>query len=647
MPCLDELIRTDLATGWRFHRLRFDCKINPKKSEVNAVPETEVSFIPMEAIGELGGLDLDQVRTLDEVYEGYTYLADGDICVAKITPCFENGKGALASSLSNGIGFGTTELHVLRAKADLSTRFLFYLSISQPLRAWGTAEMLGAGSQKRVPENFFKDWPLAKPKLEQQERIADFLDERTTRIDGLIAKKTRLLELLAEQRQALITRAVTKGLDPSAPMKPSGIDWLGDIPADWSVRRLKFIALVRISNVDKIVSDEETPICLCNYTDVYYNDVITSDLPFMQGSATIAEIERFKLRQDQVILTKDSESWDDIGIPAYVLHDLSGVVCGYHLAVTTPNNEHLSGRYLSWLCRSESLNGQFKIAANGVTRFALGLYGIKNAEIFTPPLAVQEHIADFLDEQTAQIDHTVTKVQASIGLLREYRAALITYAVTGKIETRLPAVVTQPAARQAPAAFKRAVLAAYIADRMCDQPTFGRVQFQKILHLSELHLGIDEVDGNYYRDAAGPFDTAMMHSVHSQLKKQGWITAKRREDYEGTQYRRGAKINAYKTYFDRYFSDKKEAIDGLLTLMGRMDTQQAEIFSTSFAAWNDLLIEGKHLSDDEIVNLIWNDWNESKRNIARKRWYAALGWMRGKGIVPQKRGKHTKKKAKK
>ena len=485
------------------------------------------------------------------------------------------------------------------------------------------------------------------PEFDSQRRIADFLDERTTRIDGLIAKKTRLLELLAEQRQALITRAVTKGLDPSAPMKPSGIDWLGDIPTHWSVRRLKFIALVRISNVDKIIIEEEKSVSLCNYTDVYYNDVITSDLPFIQGSATIAEIERFKLRHDQVILTKDSESWDDIGIPAYVPHDLSGVVCGYHLAVTTPDNEHLSGRYLSWLCRSESLNGQFKIAANGVTRFALGLYGIKNAKVFTPPLTEQKRIADFLDKKTAQIDHTVTKVQASIGLLREYRAALITAAVTGKIATLLPAAVTQPAARQAPAAFKRAVLAVYIADRMCDQATFGRVQFQKILHLSEVHLGIDEVDGNYYRDAAGPFDTAMMRSVHSQFKKQGWIIAKRREDNKGTQYRRGVKIDAYKTYFDRYFGDKKEAIDRLLTLMKPMKTKQAEIVSTCFAAWNDLLIEGRNPSDDEIVNLIWNDWNESKRNIARKRWYDALGWMRSKGIVPQKRGKHTKKKAKK
>ena len=229
-----------------------------------------------------------------------------------------------------GIGRGLAAVHA----NNIEQRFLGYaLSTKRKeLQAIATGSTFQAISTAQLAE-----LRVESPSIIQQKCIADFLDERTTRIDGLIAKKTRLLELLAEQRQALITRAVTRGLDPSAPMKPSGIDWLGDIPAHWDVRRLKFIALVRISNVDKIVSDEETPICLCNYTDVYYNDVITSDLPFMQGSATIAEIERFKLRHDQVIITKDSESWDDIGIPAYVPHDLSGVVCGYHLAVTTPS----------------------------------------------------------------------------------------------------------------------------------------------------------------------------------------------------------------------------------------------------------------------------------------------------------------------
>ena len=262
-----------------------------------------------------------------------------------------------------------------------------------------------------------------------------------------------------------------------------------------------------------------------------------------------------------------------------------------------------------------------------------------------PPLNTQQRIAQFLDEKTAQIDYIAARVEASVELLGEYRAALITAAVTGKIEALLSQEVTRLLRKQAPTAFKRAVFAAYIADSLCDQPTFGRVKFQKILHLSEVHLGIDEVDGNYYRDAAGPFDTRMMRSVHSQLKEQGWITTKKREGAKGTQYQRGAKINAYRTYFDRYFNDKKDAIDDFLTIMGPMNTQRTEIVSTSFAAWNDLLIEGKIPSDDNIVDLILNDWNESKRGIAPERWRAALVWMREKGIIPHGLGEHTKRKA--
>ena len=491
------------------------------------------------------------------------------------------------------------------------------------------------------------------PELDSQRRIADFLDERTTRIDGLIAKKTRLLELLAEQRQALITRAVTKGLDPSAPM-PSGIeltkrgdrfpeevervDGMGaqlvatvlEFPKSWPTQRLKYLATV--------VAGQSPDGAEVNSEG--------SGLPFLQGCAEFEDrhptANRYCVAPPKIAR---SGSWlisvrAPVGTLNYADRDYG---IGRGLAAIHANN--IDQRFFGYALSTK--RKELQAIATGSTFQAISTAQLAELRVESPSITQQQHIADFLDKQTAQIDHTVTKVQASIGLLREYRAALITAAVTGKIETRLPAAVTQPTARQAPAAFKRAVLAACIADRMCDQATFGKVKFQKTLHLAEAHLGIDEVEGQYYRKAAGPFDPGMMRSVHSQLKQQGWIIAKRREDNKGTQYRRGAKIDAYKTYFDRYFGDKKEAIDGLLTLIGRMDTQQAEIVSTCFAAWNDLLIEGKNPSDDEIVNLIWNDWNESKRNIARKRWYAALDWMRSKDIVPQRRGKHTKKKAKK
>ena len=223
-----------------------------------------------------------------------------------------------------------------------------------------------------------------------------------------------------------------------------------ELPSDWKLEKLKFFADVRNSNVDKTISEDEEPVRLCNYTDVYYNDRITRNLNFMEGSATEAEIERFQLQRGQVIITKDSEGWDDIGIPALVTEDMPEVLCGYHLSVFEPGPE-LDGGFLAWLCRAEPLNDQFKLAANGVTRFGLSQHPMKNAFIALPPLDTQRRIARFLDERTARIDGLVENIaggsfglrtvidhvnsdkRSLLGLLMEYRAALITAAVTGQI----------------------------------------------------------------------------------------------------------------------------------------------------------------------------------------------------------------------
>ena len=210
-----------------------------------------------------------------------------------------------------------------------------------------------------------------------------------------------------------------------------------ELPPGWRLQKLKFFTDVRNSNVDKTISEDEEPVRLCNYTDVYYNDRVTPDLHFMEGSATEAEIERFQLKRGQVIITKDSEGWDDIGIPALVTEDMSEVLCGYHLSVFEPGPE-LDGGFLAWLCRAAPLNDQFKLAANGVTRFGLGQYPMKNAFIALPPLDTQRRIARFLDEKTARIDGLIEKKRALLDRLAEKRQALITRAITKGLNPDAP-----------------------------------------------------------------------------------------------------------------------------------------------------------------------------------------------------------------
>ena len=204
----------EIPAYWEVKRLKYATALNPKASEVRKLaPDTEVSFVPMEAVGEYGGLDLSQTKELSDVAGGYTYFGNGDVLVAKITPCFENGKGSLASQLVNGVAFGTTELHVLRCGPNLDKRFTFYLTLTDAFRKLGEAEVYGAGGQKRVPESFVANLKHPFPSLPEQRAIAAFLDREMAKLDSLVSKVREAIERLKELRTALISAAVTGRID--------------------------------------------------------------------------------------------------------------------------------------------------------------------------------------------------------------------------------------------------------------------------------------------------------------------------------------------------------------------------------------------------------------------------------------------------
>ena len=211
--------------------------------------------------------------------------------------------------------------------------------------------------------------------------------------------------------------------------KSSGVEWLGDIPAGWGVNRLKEVATIQMSNVDKKSVDGEDEVELCNYTDVYYHDRITPDMPFMKATAPREQVRRFALRAGDVLITKDSESWTDIAVPAVVVADMPNVLCGYHLAHIRPKTA-MDGAYLSRAIAAVGPRDQFRVAANGVTRFAIGTEAITTAVFAVPPLSEQRAIAAFLDRETARIDALVSRKERLITLLQEQRTALITRAVT-------------------------------------------------------------------------------------------------------------------------------------------------------------------------------------------------------------------------
>ena len=209
-----------------------------------------------------------------------------------------------------------------------------------------------------------------------------------------------------------------------------------DVPGHWQVRRLRTVAEIRVSNVDKHTKEAELPVRLCNYVDVYKNDRITQQLPFMLATASADEVEKFRLHQNDILITKDSETWDDIGVPALVTEPAGDLISGYHLAILRPR-EDTYGPYLFWAIQSKPTAYQFHVEAKGVTRYGLAQHGINSALIPHPSLPEQKAIARFLDHTDDQIQRYIAAKQRLIALLEEQRRAVIHQSVTRGLDPNI------------------------------------------------------------------------------------------------------------------------------------------------------------------------------------------------------------------
>ena len=434
----------ELPEHWDLKRGRFCIAVNPRSNRLHLLrPEDEVSFVPMEAIGEYGGLQLEQTRAIGDMGAGYTEFDDGDILIAKITPCFENGKGALASGLVNGMAFGTTELHVLRATSTLERRFLFYLTISQPFRSTGKGEMYGAGGQKRVPPEFCENIVVPLPSADEQRAIADFLDHETEKIDTLVAKKRMLIERLKEKRTALISRTVTRGLpseaarqaglDPHPKIKPSGIDWIEEVPEHWEVKRLIHLTdQARQIMYGIVLPGPNVP---DGVPIVKGGDVKPGRLSLGNLCRTTTDIEAGYVRSRLVPGDIVFSIRGTVGEVELVPEELIGANLTQDTARIAPS-AGMHGPWLLYAMKAKAIVDPLFSLSLGAAVRGVNIRDLKKVVLLVPPLSEQLIIAAFLDTETAKCDAMVAKIETVIERLQECRTALITAAVTGKIDVR-------------------------------------------------------------------------------------------------------------------------------------------------------------------------------------------------------------------
>lgn len=337
-------------------------------------------------------------------------------------------------------GLVSPDYAVFRLLRDDNPEYLGHLFRSWPMRGLFRSESKGLGTGTsgflRLYSDRFASLEIPLPPRPEQDQIVAYLRAQDAHIARFIKAKRDLIKLLTEQKLRIIDHAVTRGLDAAVALKPSGIKWLGEVPKHWEVALIKHVADVRFSGVDKHSHTHETPVRLCNYTDVYKNDRITDGMDLMHATATASEIARLTLKAGDVILTKDSETPDDIGVPAWVPEDLPGVVCAYHLGLLRPVLDRVVGEFLFRAIGSARTAQQFHVLATGVTRFALGKHDVKNAVIALPPVEEQKTICRWISDECQPLDDAIIRTEDEIKLIREYRDRLIADVVTGQVDVR-------------------------------------------------------------------------------------------------------------------------------------------------------------------------------------------------------------------
>jgi type I restriction enzyme S subunit len=412
-----------IPSHWEMRRLKYAAL--ESGSKLDRKPDNQ-SYLGLENIESgTGKVLLEDGR--DEVESTVIDFQEGDILFGKLRPY-------LAKVVHADFdGVGTTELLVLRPKSDVDGHFLFYHLLADGFIDKVNSLTYGA-KMPRANSTQVGNLLVGLPPQAEQRAIAAFLDRETARIDALIRKQERLIDLLEEKRAALISHTVTKGLDPNVEMKETGVEWLGKIPAHWEVRRLKFLVTeMRAgpfgSSLTKSMYTSE------GYRVYGQEQVIPADFSigdYYVSPEKYASMQQYAVSPGDVLVS----CVGTFGKTAVVPEDIEPGIINPRLIKLTLVRGLIAPEYLRLFLESSIAFGQMEQVSRGGTMDVINIALLSHLWVPFPTLHEQRATLDFLGEKTTKIDALIDKTEAMIERLQEYRTALISAAVTGKIDVR-------------------------------------------------------------------------------------------------------------------------------------------------------------------------------------------------------------------
>jgi restriction endonuclease S subunit len=416
-----------IPNHWELSRLKNVVFINPMVRYPKEKFGFSVCFLPMESVESNGSVHYRIKKRATNALNGFTNFVRNDLIFAKITPCFENGKGACLDQMPTKFGFGSTEFHVLRKRSNSIPKFIYFITKTHLFSELGKALMVGSAGQKRVPTGFISNFPIALPTREEQIAIASFLDRKTAQIDRAVAIKEKQIALLRERKQILIQNAVTRGLDPDVPMRDSGVEWIGEIPGHWEVTKVGRLA---------DVSNGSTP---SRDVERYWKN---GTIPWISSG----KVNEFRIKTPSEWITENALRECSIKIcpkgtvlvgivgqgktrGTSALLEISAAI-NQNAAAIIPQKK-LDSKYLHYffIQAYEEVRNYGK----GSNQAALNCEIVSSVKILLPPLEEQTAIVAHIETQSQKIDHAIALQQQQIEKLKEYKATLINSAVTGKI----------------------------------------------------------------------------------------------------------------------------------------------------------------------------------------------------------------------
>ena len=418
----------DIPEGWEVKRLK-DI-IEPLQSggrESESINlDSGVLSIGGEHVGWNGEILLENPRYITREY--YLQMNQGKIKendVLLVKDGATIGKTALIDKSFSEDAAVNEHVFIIRANNKNTPKYLYYFIISKIGQEQIFLEMRGS-AQPGLNSGFISKSFLFAPPKDEQKHITDFLDRETARIDEVVAKKQRLMELFKEKRQALITHAVTKGLDPKAKMKPSGIDWLGDIPEGWEIKKAKYLgrAIIGLTyHPDEVVNEDEG-ILILRSSNIQNGLVELNDNVYVKKEIP----ENLITKIGDILICSRNGSIQLIG--KNILIDKSTENLSFGAFMTIFRSKYFE--FLYYFFNSSLFTSQTGLfSTSTINQLTTSI--LDNMEIPLPPAAIQKEIVNVLKIKTAKIDEIMKKIETQIEKLQEYRQALITSAVTGKI----------------------------------------------------------------------------------------------------------------------------------------------------------------------------------------------------------------------